>query len=200
LAENKRGTAGFPNGFDLTYRWHKLDEPLKRKKPSMIFVNSMSDLYFEPVSDDDIRRVFDVMNRASWHQFQILTKRSRRMIEIADKVTWTPNIWQGVSVGRQRWTFRVDDLVQIPTKVKFLSCEPLLESLDLMPWLNRVQWVIVGGESGNNFRKMSLDWARSIREQCKQAGVAFFYKQGSGPRPGTNDQLDGVEHREFPLL
>jgi protein gp37 len=199
LAERLRGTTGFPNGFDLTYRWHKLDEPLKRKKPSMIFVNSTSDLYFEQVPDDNIKRVFETMNRASWHQFQICTKRSERMVEIAHMVVWTPNIWQGVSVENQRWTSRIDDLVKTPAHIKFLSVEPLIGPVDLTPWLDRVHWVIVGGESGDRFRKMDLNWARSIRDQCKRAGVAFFYKQGNGYRPGTSTQLDGIGHVELPI-
>jgi len=200
IAERMRGTKGFPSGFDLTYRWHKLDEPLKRKKPSRIFVNSMSDLYFEEVSDDDIKRVFEVMNRASWHQFQILTKRSQRLVEIANKVTWTPNIWQGVSVENQHWTKRIDDLVRVPARIKFVSAEPLLGPVDLSPWLDRIHWVIVGGESGPKFRKMDLNWARSIRDQCQRAGVAFHYKQGNGYRSGMATKLDGVEHRNLPIL
>jgi protein gp37 len=158
----------------------------------------MSDLYLEKVSDDDIKRVFDVMNRASWHTFQVLTKRSRRMLEVADKVTWTPNIWQGVSVENQRWTTRVDDLVKVPASIKFISAEPLLSRVDLTPWLERIQWVIVGGESGPRFRRMDPDWARSIRDQCQRAGVAFFYKQSNGYRSGANPMLDGVEWQEFP--
>src|SRR5262245_17748715 len=131
----------------------------------------MSDLYFEEVSDDDIKRVFEVMNRASWHQFQILAKRSQRMLEIADKVAWTPNIWQGVSVENQRWTSRIDDLVKMPARVKFVSAEPLLGAVDLSSWLDRIQWVIVGGESGSKRRRMDLNWARSIRDQCLGAKV-----------------------------
>ena len=104
LAENKRGTLGFPNGFDLTYRWHKLEDALKIKKPSMIFVNSMSDLYLDNVPLDAIKRVFEVMNRASWHQFQILNKRSKRLLHLAGRLNWTSNIWQGVSVENQYWT------------------------------------------------------------------------------------------------
>lgn len=197
-AENKRGTKAFPSGFDLTYRWHKLDEPLKKKQPAMIFVNSMSDLYFEEVSDDDIKRVFDVMNRASWHKFQILTKRSQRLLDVCSKVIWTPNIWQGVSVENQHWTPRIDDLVKVPTSVKFISAEPLLSPVNLTPWLDRIHWVIVGGESGPKFRKMDLSWARSIRDQCLNAGVPFFYKQSSGFRSGASPVLDGVAWQEFP--
>lgn len=198
LAENKRGTLAFPNGFDLTYRSHKLEEPLRIKKPSMIFVNSMSDLYLEEASLDTIKRVFDVMNRASWHKFQILTKRSQRLRDISSKLTWTPNIWQGVSVENQHWTTRIDDLVKVPATVKFISAEPLLGSVDLTRWLDGVDWVIVGGESGPRFRKMDLSWAIAIRDQCLSAGVAFFYKQSSGLKSGANPTLDGVAWRQFP--
>jgi protein gp37 len=200
LAENKRGTLGFPNGFDLTYRWHKLDDPLKKKQPSRIFVNSMSDLYFEEVSDDNIRRVFEIMNHATWHKFQILTKRSQRMVEIANKVTWTANIWQGVSVENQHWTKRIDDLARVPARIKFVSAEPLLGPVDLSPWLDRIQWVIVGGESGSKYRRMDLNWARSIRDQCERVGVAFHFKQGNGYRSGMATQLDGVEYSDLPIL
>jgi protein gp37 len=197
-AENKRGTLGFPNGFDLTYRWHKLEEPLKIKKPAMIFVNSMSDLYLEDVPLESIRRVFDIMNRATWHTFQILTKRSQRLLQMADKVSWTPNIWQGVSVENQRWTSRIDDLVLIPAWIKFVSAEPLLGPVDLTPWLDRIDWVIVGGESGPKFRKMDVSWARAIRDRCLSAGVPFFYKQSNGYRSGTGPTLDGAVWRQFP--
>jgi len=200
LAENKRGTRAFPNGFDLTYRWHKLNEPLKVKEPSLIFVNSMSDLYLESVSIDSIRRVFDVMNRADRHQFQVLTKRSKRLLDMADKVEWTPNIWQGVSVENQRWTNRIDDLLQTPAAIKFISAEPLLGPLDLRRWIDRLDWVIVGGESDpqGRFRKIDLAWPRMIRDLCTQHSVAFFYKQGSGYRSETDPHLDGVTHHALP--
>ena len=117
------------------------------------------------------------------------------MLEIADKVTWTPNIWQGVSVENQFWAKRI---VKVPAHIKFLSVEPLIDLVDLTPWLSCLQWVIVGGESGDKFRKMDINWARSIRDQCKQAGVPFFDKQGNGPLPGMYPQLDGVEHHQWP--
>jgi protein gp37 len=178
LAENKRGTPAFPNGFDLTYRWHKLSEPLKVKQSSMIFVNSMSDLYLEEVPLDAVERVFAIMNQATWHRFQILTKRSQRLRDIANELTWTPNIWQGVSVENQRFASRLDDLIQTPAAVKFVSVEPLLGPVDLTRWLPHIDWVIVGGESGPKYRKMKLDWVRSIRDQAKGAGVAFFLQTG----------------------
>lgn len=202
LAENKRGTAAFPKGFDLTYRWHKLNEPLKIKTPSLIFVNSMSDLYLEDVPLDAIKRVFDVMNRADTHQFQVLTKRSKRLLEISDKVVWTPNIWQGVSVENQHWASRIDDLIRTPAAIKFISAEPLLGPLDLSRCIDRLDWIIAGGESDpkGRFRKMDLAWARDIRDLCAEHGTAFFYKQGNGYRSETEPHLDGVTHHALPSL
>lgn len=187
IAENKRGTAAFPNGFDLTYRWHKLNEPLKIKEPSLIFVNSMSDLFWDKISDDDILRVFDVMHKSEranlGHSFQILTKRPERILEMDAKnlIEWTPNIWQGVSVENNKSLNRIDLLRQTKAQVKFVSFEPLLEELfDLE--LTGIDWAIVGGESGPKFRAMEQDWARSIRDACVKFGTAFFYKQDSGYR------------------
>ena len=199
-AERFRGTAAFPNGFGLTYRWHKLEEPLKRKQPSVIFVNSMSDLFLEQVPNENVAQVFDVMNRAQQHVFQILTKRSARLRTLASRLNWTPNIWQGVSVENQHWTLRIDDLITVPARVRFLSVEPLLGPVDIQPWLPQLQWVIVGGESGDNYRPMRLDWVRSVRDQCMAAAVPFFYKQGNGLRPGMNKLLDGRLWSERPPL
>jgi protein gp37 len=165
----------------------------------MIFINSMSDLYLEDVPLANIQRVFEMMNKADWHQFQVLTKRSKRLLEIADKLTWTANIWQGVSVENQHWTSRVEDLVKVPAKIKFVSAEPLLGPVDLTPWLDRIQWVICGGESGPGYRKMNLQWARAIRNQCISHKVAFLYKQSSGPYSGLNPLLDGRRWRQFPV-
>lgn len=189
LSENKRGTRAFPVGFDLTYRWHKLLEPLKLRGPKRIFVNSMSDLYYEEVPVSNIQRVFDVMNECHaqglGHQFQILTKRSERLLELSPKLTFTPNIWQGVSVENQRWTSRLDDLVEVPAEIRFVSVEPMLGPVDLTEWLDRLHWIIVGGESGPGYRPMEQEWVRSVRDQCKAANVAFFFKQDSAFRTET---------------
>jgi protein gp37 len=185
VAENKRGTLAFPNGFDLTYRWHKLNEPLKIKEPSLIFVNSMSDLFWERVSDDDIRRVFEVMNKSDQlklgHSFQILTKRPERVLEMDSKglLDWTDNIWQGVTVENNKTLGRIDLLRQCRSKVKFISFEPLLEDI-VDANLTDIDWAIVGGESGSGYRSMEQEWARSIRDACLKHGTAFFYKQDSG--------------------
>jgi protein gp37 len=178
FAERFKGVSGHPYemGFDLTLRPQRLDQPLHWKKPQLIFVNSMSDLFHEDVPDDFVRAVFKTMEAASWHQFQLLTKRPSRLAELSSTLTFPDNLWVGVSVENQRWTSRIDELRKVPASVRFLSCEPLLgpiEGLDLAG----IHWVIVGGESGHRARPMKADWARNIRQQCQKAGVAFFFKQ-----------------------
>ena len=177
FAERFRGVPGHPyeNGFDLQLRPERLEQPLRWKRPRLIFVNSMSDLFHEDVPDDYIRQVFDVMARAGWHTFQVLTKRSKRLAEIAPRLDWPDNVWMGVSVENQRWDCRIDDLRTVPAAVRFLSCEPLLGPLRLD--LQDIDWVIVGGESGHQARRMNPDWPQSIRDQCLEAGVPFFFKQ-----------------------
>jgi protein gp37 len=135
----------------------------------------MSDLFHEDVPLDFIQRIFETMVEAPRHTFQILTKRSKRLAELAGQLPWPDNVWMGVSVEYQRWTTRVDDLRETPAKTKFLSCEPLLGPLQLN--LNGIDWVIVGGESGHGARPMRADWARDIRDQCDVANVPFFFKQ-----------------------
>ncbi len=177
FAERFRGVPGHPYevGFDLTLRPERLQRPLHWKRPRTIFVNSMSDLFHENVPLAYVQQVFDVMTWAHWHTFQVLTKRSERLAEIAPQLPWPDNVWMGVSVENQRWTTRIDDLRRVSAHIRFLSCEPLLGPLDLD--LSGIGWVVVGGESGHRARPMKPDWARSIREQCERAGVAFFFKQ-----------------------
>jgi protein gp37 len=177
FAERFRGVPGHPyeQGFDLQLRPERLQQPLAWKQPRLIFVNSMSDLFHEEIPDDYIGSVFDVMAQASQHTFQVLTKRSVRLRDMASRLPWPDNVWMGVSVENQRWTCRVDDLRQVPAAIRFLSCEPLLGPLDLD--LTSISWVIVGGESGPRARPMNPDWARAIRAQCDAARVAFFFKQ-----------------------
>ena len=177
FAERFRGVPGHPYeyGFDLTLRPDRLAQPLQWKKPKLIFVNSMSDLFHEDVPEEFIRQVFDVMVAADWHTFQLLTKRPQRLAELAPTLPFPDNLWVGVSVENQRWTTRIDDLRPVPAAVRFLSCEPLLGPLRLD--LRDIHWVIVGGESGPRARRMDPAWARGIREQCQDAGVAFFFKQ-----------------------
>jgi protein gp37 len=177
FAERFRGVPGHPyeRGFDLQLRPERLTQPLEWKKPKLIFVNSMSDLLHEDVPDGYIRQVFEVMQQARQHTFQVLTKRPARLAELADDLPWPTNVWMGVSVENQRWTSRIDDLRKVPAAIRFLSCEPLLGPLTLD--LSGIHWVIVGGESGPRARPMRADWARRVRDQCQEAGVPFFFKQ-----------------------
>jgi protein gp37 len=164
----------------------------------MIFVNSMSDLFHEDVPIDFIQRVFDVMIRASWHTFQVLTKRSSRLLELDEQLTWPENIWMGVSVENQNYKYRIDQLRQTHAKTKFLSLEPLLGPL---PNLNLVgiDWAIVGGESGPGARPMLRPWVVEIREQCQKAKVPFFFKQWGGiNKKKTGRELDGRTWDEIP--
>jgi protein gp37 len=207
FAERFRGVPGhsYERGFDLELREARLRQPLEWTQPRMIFVNSMSDLFHEGISEDYIKSVFGVMLNARGHTFQVLTKRSQRMAEMARQLRWPDNIWMGVSVENQRWTCRVDDLRKVPAKVRFLSCEPLLGPLRLD--LSGIDWVIVGGESGPRARPMSPEWVREIREQCQDAGVAFFFKQWgahneAGERVGKGKAgrlLDGRVWGAMPL-
>jgi protein gp37 len=143
----------------------------------------MSDLFHEDVPEAYIQQVFEVMTAAHWHVFQVLTKRSQRLVELAPRLPWPDNVWMGVSVENQRWTTRVDDLRQVPAAVRFLSCEPLLGPLSLE--LSGIHWVIVGGESGHGARPMKPEWALDIKRQCAASRVAFFFKQwGAFDRQG----------------
>jgi protein gp37 len=171
------GMRGYENGFRLTLIPERLDEPLRRKKPTVYFVNSMSDLFHEKVPFDYVRQVFDVMKRAPQHTFQVLTKRAERMAEFCRGVTVPWNVWLGVSVeNRKHGLPRIPVLRDLDAQVRFLSIEPLLEDLGRID-LTGVHWVIVGGESGSKARPMRPEWVASIKQQCDAAGVAFFFKQ-----------------------
>ncbi len=181
MAERLRtmGQQNYRNGFTLTLQPHMLELPLRWKKPQRVFVNSMSDLFHKDVPLAYINRVFDVMRRAHWHRFQVLTKRSERLAELNPKLEWAPNIWMGVSVESDKHRSRVDDLRSINSLVKFLSLEPLLGPLPNLN-LNSIDWVIVGGESGPDARPMDPDWATDLRDQCRRLKVPFFFKQWGG--------------------
>lgn len=173
------GNPKYINGFDVTMHADALDIPLTIKKPTTFFVNSMSDLFHESVPLPFIKQVFDTMNRASLHTFQVLTKRADRLGEVADQLTWTPNIWQGVSVESVKYLDRVDALRTVPAAVKFISFEPLLG--DIAPLdLRGINWAIVGGESGPKARKMEECWVLSIKEACDSQGAMFYFKQWGG--------------------
>ncbi|HEY9300287.1 phage Gp37/Gp68 family protein [Microcoleus sp. F10-C6] len=186
-ALTKRFHTNFPNGFDLTLHRERLQEPKRWRKPSRIFVNSMSDLFHEEVPFSFLQEVFEVIRETPWHVYQILTKRHERLRELADKLDWHDNIWMGVSVENQKYVDRIDCLRKVPAKVRFLSCEPLLGALDID--LKGIHWVIVGGESGQKHRPMQAEWVESIQQQCEEAEVAFFFKQWGGRTPKAGGRL-----------
>jgi len=192
------GNRRYTNGFSLTLHPDQIDLPLRWRQPRQIFVNSMSDLFHEAVPDEYIRRVFETMVQARWHVFQVLTKRSSRLAELAGRLPWPSNVWQGVSVENADYVSRVADLVKVPAAVRFLSVEPLLGPIDALP-LTGIDWVIVGGESGPGHRPIRPEWVREIRDQCAAAGVAFFFKQWGGRTPKSGGRtLDGQEWSAMP--
>ncbi|MGI8669617.1 MAG: DUF5131 family protein [Aridibacter sp.] len=185
------GQANYKNGFKLTLQHNMLERPLSWKKPQTIFVNSMSDLFHKEVPLDYIQQVFDVMKRAYWHRFQVLTKRADRLAELSRHLEWSPNVWMGVSVENQDYVHRIDELRETDAQIKFLSLEPLLGELKNLD-LGGIDWVIVGGESGPGARPMKESWVKQIRDECEDAGVAFFFKQWGGvQKKKTGRTLEG---------
>jgi len=192
------GQSNYRNGFRPTLQPHMLEHPLHWRKPRRVFVNSMSDLFHEAVPTEYIHRVFDVMRRASWHQYQILTKRSERLLRMDPILKWQPQIWMGVSIENEDYQYRVDDLRRTKAHVKFLSIEPLLGPLPQLS-LHGIDWVIVGGESGPGARTLNAEWVREIRDRCLRAGVPFFFKQWGGVfKARTGRVLDGRTWSEMP--
>lgn len=173
------GNPNYQDGFQLSLHPHLLNLPLEWKRSQMVFVNSMSDMFHPDVPWLFIKQLFGVMRKASWHQFQVLTKRSDRLKELGEKISWPDNVWMGVSIENQDFAFRADHLRATKAKVKFLSLEPLLGALPDLNLLD-IDWVIVGGESGPNSRSMEKNWVLEIRDQCQKAEVAFFFKQWGG--------------------
>ncbi|HUY39616.1 MAG TPA: phage Gp37/Gp68 family protein [Candidatus Binataceae bacterium] len=193
------GQDNYRNGFSLTLQPHMLEAPLRWKKPQTIFVNSMSDLFHSDVPIDYILRVFAVMRRAHWHRFQILTKRSDRLVELDSQLDWAPNIWMGVSVESNEYRERIDDLRKSRARLKFLSLEPLLGPLRKLDLL-RIDWVIVGGESGLTPRALDPAWVIDLRDQCRDANVPFFFKQWGGRnKKKAGRLLDGRIWAQMPL-
>ena len=177
-----------------------VDAPKHWRRPSTVFVNSMSDLFQERIPLEFIQLIFKTMLECPQHTFQILTKRSERLLKVAHLLPWPSNVWMGVSVEDARVDRRVNDLSDTPAAVKFLSCEPLIGPLDHL-MLDDIDWVIVGGESGPGARPMKVEWVQSILKQCTQAQVAFFFKQWGGVRKGTaGRELNGRTYDEMPLL
>lgn len=192
------GQANYTKGFQISIHEHVLEKPLLWKKPQMIFVNSMSDLFHEKVPQKFIIKTLNVMHDASWHTFQILTKRSERLLELNDEFLWPDNVWMGVSVENADYTCRIDHLLQTNAKVKFLSLEPLLGPIKKLK-LKGVDWVIVGGESGPKARPMKESWVLDIRDQCLKAEVPFFFKQWGGVnKKKTGRLLEGRTWDELP--
>ena len=192
------GRANYTNGFNVTMHPHVLAHPLKWKKPQMVFVNSMSDLFHDDVPLEFIQQIFDVMTRASRHTFQILTKRGERLAELAPLLPWPDNVWMGVTVESAACAGRIDDLRGVSASTRFLSLEPLLGPLPNLD-LEGIDWVIVGGESGPGARPMAETWATDLRDQCLQARVPFFFKQWGGKNKKKAGRiLDGQTWDQIP--
>jgi protein gp37 len=192
------GQPNYVNGFKLTMHERVLEKPLTWKTPQVIFVNSMSDLFHKDVPLEFIQQVFGVMKRAHWHQFQVLTKRSERLMALSPYLEWTDNVWMGVSVENEKYTFRIDQLRKTGAEIKFLSVEPLLGPIPGMD-LRGINWVIVGGESGPGARPLEREWVVSIRDQCLRARVPFFFKQWGGVQKKKRGRtLDGRTWDQMP--
>lgn len=194
------GNPRYRNGFAVTIHPDLLELPFLWKEPALIFVNSMSDLFHEKVPEEFIRAVFQTMEQAHWHIFQVLTKRAERLWQIAPTLPWPPNVWVGVSVETDRYYCRIHYLQKVPAHIRFVSAEPLLGPLENLP-LQGIHWVIVGGESGPRARPFKKEWVLSIRDQCRSAGVPFFFKQWGGTQKWRNGRmLDGQEYNEMPYI
>lgn len=201
------GVKKYANGFELTTHPQTLREPYTWKKGRVVFVNSMSDLFHEDMPLEFIQEVFKVMNENPQHTFQVLTKRSERLLNLSDDLKWSSNIWMGVTVEDSNQKFRINHLRAVPAKVKFLSCEPLLNDLEELQ-LKNIDWVIVGGESGNKARPMEKEWVVNIKQQCETEGIAFFFKQWGtwGPdkikrsKKLNGKEFDGKIWQQFPVV
>lgn len=193
------GQSNYRHGFELTLQPHMLERPLHWKQPRRIFVNSMSDLFHIDVPPDYIGQVFDVMRRAHWHQYQVLTKRSERLLELDSILKWQPRIWMGVSIESEDYLFRIDHLRRTRAHIKFLSVEPLLGPLNKID-LTGIDWVIAGGESGPGARTVDVEWIRELRDRCLKQDVRFLFKQWGGVlKSRTGRVLDGRTWDELPV-
>jgi len=192
------GAERYREGFQVTTHDDLIDLPIKWKRPRVVFVNSMSDLFQEQVPLDFIRRVFETMNQCPQHQFQVLTKRADRLVELRGHLNWGTNIWMGVSIENQEYAYRSKLLRSVPANIRFLSVEPLLGEISALP-LNGIHWVIVGGESGPGARPMKPEWVETIFRQCREQGVPFFFKQWGGvQKHRTGRELFGQTFDEMP--
>lgn len=200
FAERWRGVPGHPyeQGFDLRLWPERLELPLRWRRPRMIFVNSMSDLFHPAIPFEFVERVFAVMAEAEQHTFQVLTKRHERLAELAPDLPWPSNVWMGVSIENRRWVQRADYLREVPAAVRFISAEPLLGPLENLD-LTDIDWLIAGGESGYRHRPVEAEWIRELRKRCRTGGVAFFFKQWGGRTSKAGGRLlDGREWSQMP--
>ncbi len=194
------GAPHYKNGFEVTQHEDSLQIPFRWKRPRLIFANSMSDLFHEKVSKEFLLKIFDVMRRANWHKYQILTKRPERLLELDKNLPWAANILMGVTVESAAYKYRIDLLRKCGAKTKFLSLEPLLSDIPNLD-LRGIDWVILGGESGPNARKMQESWVLSVKEQCAAQGAAFFFKQWGGvDKRETGRLLQGRLYEEYPAI
>lgn len=193
------GSANYEAGFNLTLQDHVVELPLSWKKPQTIFVNSMSDLFHKNVPFTFIQRIFDVMNKAYWHKFQVLTKRSDILLKYNSKLNWTENIWMGVSVENNDYTYRIEHLRNTDAKTKFLSIEPLIGPINKLD-LTNIDWVIVGGESGPGARPIKEEWVLDIKDKCIEQDVPFFFKQWGGvQKKKAGRLLQGETWNQMPV-
>jgi len=194
------GHPNYVNGFQIALHENLIELPLYWKKPLTIFVDSMSDLFHDDVPDEFILSIFDTMRRAKWHRFQILTKRSKRLLDLSPHLEWMPHIWVGVSVENQNYAFRIEHLRKTGASIKFLSLEPLLGPIPDLN-LEEIDWVIVGGESGPRARAIQAEWVIDIRNQCQKSKVPFFFKQWGGTnKKKAGRLLEGRTWDEIPVL
>ena len=192
------GVSNYSDGFNVTLHPHMLSQPAEWKSPKMVFVCSMADLFHVKVPIGYIKRVFEVMNQSTQHTFQVLTKRSDRLLELSSELNWSANIWAGVSVENQDYAFRIDHLRKVPSQTRFISAEPLLGPLNLN--LSGIHWLIAGGESGSQARPMEEKWVLEIRDQCIEQGTRFFFKQWGGKNKKKAGRiLDDRTWSEFPV-
>jgi protein gp37 len=200
FAERWRGIPGHPyeQGFDLKLWPQRLGVPLRWRRPRLIFVNSMSDLFHEDIPDGFIADVFEVMQQASWHTFQVLTKRHERLAALAPELPWPANVWMGVTIENRRFVHRADYLRDVPAAVRFISAEPLLGPLERLN-LTGIDWLIAGGESGPKHRPVRAEWVLELRNRCADEDVAFFFKQWGGVRSKSGGRLlEGRTWNEMP--
>lgn len=194
------GNVRYENEFKVTIHEDLIERPLHWKKSKMIFVNSMSDIFHDEIPDEVIVKIFQTMNKADWHTFQILTKRSNRLLQLSNKLNWTPNIWMGVSVENKETIYRCEQLKQTEAVTKFVSAEPLLESIADID-LNGIDWLIVGGESGHHSRQMEKEWVIELKDLANKSNTAFFFKQWGGFNKKKNgSELDGKKYKEYPKI